>query len=291
VNIVGIISPGDMGSAIGRVLGENGMDVVACLEGRSDLTRVRAEEAGLRILPTLHDVVRTAEIILCVTPPVEAPGIAERVAVSMKTNSATPTYVDCNAISPGTAQRIGALVNEAGATFIDAGIIGPPPGPGRPSRFSCSGPDTAAFEELGTRGLKIRMVGREVGQASALKMVYAASTKGSAALWTELMVAAKALGVGEELAYEFSLSRSELAQHYFGEITSMPHRAKRWIGEMEEIAATFEDVGLTPRIFQGVADIFRMVSETSLADQTSREPDPPLETVLETLAEQAQTNR
>jgi len=290
VDIVGIISPGDMGSAIGKVLGENGMDVVTCLEGRSDLTQLQAEEAGFRILPTLNDVVRTAEIVLCVTPPVEALGIAEQVAASMKTTSATPTYVDCNAISPGTAQRIGTLMSEAGTTFIDAGIIGPPPGPGRRTRFSCSGLDTAAFEELGTRGLNIRVVGREVGQASALKMVYAASTKGSAALWTELMVAAKALGVGEELAYEFSLGRSELAEHYMGEITSMPHRAKRWIGEMEEIAATFQDVGLTPRIFQGVADMFRLVSETSLADQTSREPDPPLETVLEVLAKQAQTN-
>ncbi len=283
MDIVGIISPGDMGSAIGRVLREDGVDVVTCLEGRSGLTRLRAEEGGFQILSTLEDVVRSASLVLCVAPPSEAFGIAERAAAAMKAAGVTPVYADCNAVSPGAARRMESVIAEAGATFIDAGIIGPPPGPGRHTRFSCSGPDTGAFEELGRRGLDVRVVGREAGQASALKMTYAASTKGAAALWTELMVAARALGVGEELAYEFSLGRAELAQHFMSEITSMPHRARRWIGEMEEIAATFEDVGLTPRIFQGVADVFRLVSETPLADQTSREPDPSLETVLETL--------
>jgi len=65
----------------------------------------------------------------------------------------------------------------------------------------------------------------------------------------------------------------------------MPRRARRWVGEMEEIAATFEALGLTPRILEGAADIYRFIGETPLADQTSREPDPPLDTILDTLAD------
>jgi hypothetical protein len=68
-----------------------------------------------------------------------------------------------------------------------------------------------------------------------------------------------------------------------GSIPSMPRRARRWVGEMEEIAATFAALGLTPRMLQGAADLYRFVGETPLADQTSREPDPPLDEILDAL--------
>jgi hypothetical protein len=116
-------------------------------------------------------------------------------------------------------------------------------------------------------------------------MVYAASTKGTTALWTELLVAARALGLDEALAAEFGLSRSDVAPRMAAQISGMPRRARRWVGEMEEIAATFEELGLTPRILLGAADMYRFVGDTPLAEQTSREPDPPLDLVLTTLAE------
>ena len=64
----------------------------------------------------------------------------------------------------------------------------------------------------------------------------------------------------------------------------MPRRARRWVPEMEEIAATFGALGLTPAIFEGAAEMYRLVSSTPLADQTSREPNPTLDAVLEMLA-------
>jgi 3-hydroxyisobutyrate dehydrogenase-like beta-hydroxyacid dehydrogenase len=169
--------------------------------------------------------------------------------------------------------------------FIDAGIIGGPPRPGSSTRIYASGPDTAPLEELRGCGLDVRVVGPATGQASGLKMVYAASTKGATALWTELLVAARALGLDEALLAEFGLSRSGIAQQMMGGIPSMPRRARRWVGEMEEIAATFAALGLTPRILEGAADMYRLVSDTPLADHTSREPDPALDTILDTLAE------
>src|SRR5205085_8850346 len=119
------------------------------------------------------------------------------------------------------------------------GIIGGPPKPGSSTRIYVSGPDTAPLEALHDCGLDVRVVGPQIGQASGLKMVYAASTKGTTALWTELLVAARALGLDEAMMAEFGISRSDVSGQLIGSIPSMPRRARRWVGEMEEIAATF----------------------------------------------------
>jgi 3-hydroxyisobutyrate dehydrogenase-like beta-hydroxyacid dehydrogenase len=283
--VVAILSPGDMGGAIGRVLRVGGFDAVTCLEGRSELTRLRAKEAGIRDLP-LDDLIAEADIVLSVLVPAEARSLAERVATSMGRTDTRPVYVDCNAIAPQTVREIEGIVRAAGAVFIDAGIIGSPPRPGDSTRFHCSGPDTSAFEALGRSGLDIRVVGPVIGQASGLKMVYAASTKGTTALWTELLVAARALGLEEALLAELGQDNAT-AGRQLRTIPTMPRRARRWIGEMEEIAKTFASLGLTPRMLEGAADMYRLVSATALGNQTSREPNPTLERVLTTLASQA----
>lgn len=281
--VVAILSPGDMGAATGRVLHDAGVDVLTCLEGRSALTRLRAGEAGIEDC-SLDDLLRRADIVLSILVPAEAAATAGLVAEAMRRTGATPVYADCNAVAPRTALAIERTIREAGAPFIDAGIIGPPPGAGVSTRFHCSGPDTAPFEVLGQYGLDVRRVGPEVGQASGLKMVYAASSKGTTALWTALMVAARALGLQDALLGEFG--DSPVAAAHLRAIPSMPRRARRWVGEMEEIATTFRDLGLTPRILEGAADIYRFVGATPLADQTSRDPDPALDSLIAVLAAQ-----
>jgi 3-hydroxyisobutyrate dehydrogenase-like beta-hydroxyacid dehydrogenase len=277
---VAIMSPGDMGGAMGKVLHSNGLEVYTCLAGRSALTRTRAEEGGFRDLPDLDSLVAEVDLFLSVLVPSEPLPLARAVAASMRRTDHRPVYVDCNAIAPETVHEIDALIRAEGATFIDAGIIGSPPRQDGGGRFHCSGPDTSAFEVLRNYGLDVRVVGPEIGQASGLKMVYAASTKGTTALWTELMTAAQAMGLRDALIAELGGNVRQA-----NSITGMPRRARRWVPEMEEIAATFSGLGLTPHIFEGAADMYRLVGETALADQTSREPDPSLDQVLESLVE------
>jgi 3-hydroxyisobutyrate dehydrogenase-like beta-hydroxyacid dehydrogenase len=286
--VVGILSPGDMGAAIGRVLHDNGLQVMTCLEGRSELTRLRAQESGFEDTSSYDDLVSHCDVLLSVLVPSEATNVAQRVAEGLKRTSSTLVYVDCNAIAPQTVERLAAVITGVGASFVDAGIIGSPPRPGSSTRLYCSGPDCHAFEALSAYGLDVRLVGPRIGQASGLKMVYAASTKGTTALWTELLVAAKALGLGDQLAQE--LKGSTIAQQAMRSVPSMPRRSRRWIGEMEEIAATFESLGLTPLMLQGAAELYRFVGETHLADQTSREPDPPLDTVLDVITATSATS-
>ncbi len=280
---VGILSPGEMGAAVGGVLKKSGLDVLTCLDGRGNLTRLRALEAGIREVGFYDDLVQEADLILSILVPSEALAVAERVARSLKRTKAKLAYVDCNAVSPATVRAIGRVVSDAGGEFLDAGIIGGPPrGPNSGTRFHCSGPNTAAFEALRDQGLDVRVVGLEIGQASGLKMVYAASTKGTTALWTELLVAARRLGLGEALARE--LEGSRIAADVMRGVPSMPRRSRRWVGEMEEIAATFAEVGLTPRMLEGAADLFRFVGATPLGDLTERDEAPVLDAMLDTLA-------
>jgi 3-hydroxyisobutyrate dehydrogenase-like beta-hydroxyacid dehydrogenase len=291
IRSVGILSTGDMGSGIGRTLRQGGFDVATSLEGRSALTRQLAAEAGIRDAGSLDALVSEVDLLISVLVPSEARGLAERVAASLRRGGASLVYADCNAIAPQTVRQIRDVIGSVGSAFVDVGIIGGPPRPGGDTLFAASGPDCGPFEELASAGLTVRVVGPEVGQASGLKMLYASSTKGTIALWTELLVAARALGLSDELQRVFEEGRSSIAGRVTGSIPGMPWRAGRWIGEMEEIAATFEGVGMTPRILLGAADMYRLVSETKLGGLSSRDPHPDLDAVLDELARHIEAGR
>ena len=278
VKTVGILSPGEMGGSIGKTLRDSGLDVITSLAGRSELTRLRAAEADIRDAGSLDAVLKASDVVVSILTPAEAEGVAGDVAASMQRTGARPVFADCNATARQTAIRIGERIQGAGATFVDAGICG--------RRIYCSGPDTEAFESLRDHGLDIRRVGPEVGQASGLKMLHSATTKGTRAMWIELLVAARVLSLSDALAGELSEGPDMVTKALIDNIVHEPRRSKRMIGELEEVARTFEGLGLTPRMLDGAADMHRMISATPLAEQSPRDPDPPLDTILDTLAEQ-----
>ena len=247
---IGLLSPGDMGHSIGGVLRSNGLQVLTCLDGRSGRTRDLATRSGFDDCASLEEMVTRADVVLCVLVPARATEVARQVAAAIRSTGADILYVDCNAISPRTVREIGAIMQGAGARFADVGIIGPPPRtPG--TRFYASGPNAEDFAELRNYGLDARVIGDEVGQASGLKMCYGALTKGLQALGTELLVAARLMGLEETLRAEQEESMADVLGWMERQMPSMPPRAYRWVGEMEEIASTFNDLGLTPKILEG----------------------------------------
>lgn len=265
---IAILGTGDMGHAVGRVLGAHGHDVVTCLAGRSRRSRRLAEEAGIGEVADLEALVRAADLVLAIVPPAAAANAAQAVAAAMAAGGATPPYVDCNAVSPATARRVGDTIAAAGAPFIDAGIIGRAPGRGSVPRFYVSGPDTRPVQGLDGEGIAIKVVGPEVGRASALKMCYAALTKGTFTLHAAVLVAAEALGLSAELRDELLFSQPDAYARMQAMVPRLPADAGRWIGEMEEIAATFEAAGVTPAFHHGAAEIFRLLAETPYAAET-----------------------
>ena len=286
LNTVGILSPGDMGHTVGDVLRQNGLRVITCLEGRSQRTRQLAEKAGIVDVPTYPQFVTEADLILSIMVPAQAMSAASMVAEALQKVDTTLAYADCNAIAPQTVRKLGETITSAGGTFVDASIIGPPPRTPGATRFYASGPKLDIFSELNNYGLDVRALGEEIGLASAIKMCYASLTKGLTALCTELLTAASVLGVSEALTAEFQLSQSALFERMEKGLPGMPPKARRWIGEMEEISATFAHVGLTPNILTGAADMYRFVGDTHLADlpPEARDEFPNLAGLIEILA-------
>jgi 3-hydroxyisobutyrate dehydrogenase-like beta-hydroxyacid dehydrogenase len=257
IRAVGILSPGEMGSGVGAVLHQHGVRVLTCLAGRGGPSRARAARAGFEDTPDLDALVGACDVLLSIVPPAVAGAVADQVAAAVRVIGANLLYADCNAIAPGTVRRIAQTITEAGARFADAGIIGPPPTrPG--NRFFTSGPGARELADLASYGLDVRVLDGEVGQASGLKMCYAAMTKGLQALGAELLVAARLLGVEDTLRTEQTQGGNLAAVRRFVEdaLPSMPPKAYRWIGEMEEIARCFDELGLPDRLMLGAADVY-----------------------------------
>ncbi len=263
---IAILSPGSMGSAVGKVLCESGYDVVTNLDGRSERTRALAEKSGFRAVSGMDRIVEESDLVMSILVPAEAMSVAREAAAAMERTGACLAYADCNAVSPDTARELGTIIEAAGGRFIDAGIIGGPPGSGSPPRFYASGPHEAVLGELDGKGIMAPLLGGEVGRASAMKMCYASLTKGVAALQTATLIATQRLGLASELEEEMSSSQANVLGQ-MQSVIGLPGKAFRWVGEMEEIAATFESVGVTGGFHHGAAEIFRIVAASPLGDE------------------------
>ncbi|MGI9507863.1 MAG: DUF1932 domain-containing protein [Geminicoccaceae bacterium] len=285
---VALMSPGDMGEAVGRLLRQHGVRVISALHGRSPRTRALAAEAGIEEVTDDVEMIKTADILLSIVAPAEAEGLARRLALAIEQAGGDILYADCNAIAPTTVQRLAAVIEPTGAHFVDGGIIGPPPRPdSRATRLYVSGPKAARLAVLSGFGLDVRAIGDQVGDASAIKMCYAALNKGTIALMTGVSVMAERLGVSEPFGKELALSQEAVLGRMHRQVPGMVPKAHRWIGEMEEIAETFDKVDLTPAVFEGIADIYRLVAEKPIASASPedwRKLDPGYQKVIEALS-------
>lgn len=266
VRRIAILSPGEMGHSVGRCLLAGGFDVATCLTGRSDRTRTLTVAAGIRDEPDLDELVRNTDLILAILVPDKARALARQVAEVMKRTGSSPAYADCNAVSPDSAREIDRVVTTAGGRFIDAGIIGGPPGADEKTRFYASGPHEAILSQLDGHGILVRPLGGEVGRASGIKMCYASVTKGTSALHAAALTAAEVMGLGEELLAEFAESQGQRLKA-MGGVNSLSAKAFRWIGEMQEIAATYERAGVSPGFHEGAENIFRLIAESPIGHE------------------------
>lgn len=268
IKIVAILSPGEMGAAVGQALGENGFEIITSLEGRSAPTKERAEAAGFRDAGSLDAMLGEADIVLCIMPPEFAPATADTVADAMRRTGHTPPYVDCNAVAPETAKQIEAVITGAGASFTDSGIIGSPPGKtDKPTRFFTSGPDSAVMDVFDGRGITVKQCGAEIGRGSAVKMCYAGITKGTSALHAAVLVAAEALGVAEDLHEELEYSVGPLYKRMENLTPSLPAVSGRYIGEMREISKTMSSVGVTSGFHDGSTDVYELMVKSPFASE------------------------
>jgi len=251
-NTIALLHPGEMGAAIGACLAKRGLRVVWASAGRGAGSRSRAKAANLEDLGSLERALVAAEIVLSVCPPHGALALAREVA-GLKFKG---VYVDANAISPETVRNVGRMVEKAGASFVDGGIIGPPPVEGGRSRMYLAGRASSQIAALfvGSNMEAIPLDGT-AGAASALKACYAGWTKGATALLAAIRALAEHEGVEAALLAEWKLSQPDLEKRSEA-VTAQARKAWRWIGEMEEIAASFEAAGLPGGFHLAAADLY-----------------------------------
>lgn len=266
---IAILYPGDMGSALAKIFQLHSFKCVSCLARRSARTKKLAENAGVIEVP--ESELAHVDAVLSILHPNKAFETAERLSKVMRRGF----YIDANAVSPQTTNKMANMFNQpSGATFIDAGIIGGPPqlvdGEYTRPTFVISGQVDKLLQDIPDFGkaMKLRRVGDEIGNASALKMSYASMTKGAYALGLQSFTSAALHHVLEDLRELLSSSAPQHAKFTEGGIVGCAPKAGRWVGEMEEIAETFGEDLFTPDVYNGIAQVYQTVHNSVLGQET-----------------------
>jgi 3-hydroxyisobutyrate dehydrogenase-like beta-hydroxyacid dehydrogenase len=253
-----------MGSALGAALVRGGERVVATVAGRGERTTRLAEQAGLELVPDLRSAIGEADVVLSVVPPAAAPVVASDV-VRASERSTSPLLVDLNAIAPATALGIASTAAHGGVDVVDGSISGPPPWRHGTTRIYLSGARAREIATLPFDGVDLVVVGDEVGAASAVKMSTASVYKGTSALLAQALLAAQANGVLEYVVSDLRAGAPELVANVERRLASAAAKSGRYVGEMHEIASAQTAAGLTPSLFEAMADVYTAMARTPLA--------------------------
>lgn len=270
---IGLLHPGAMGASVGAAATGNGHTVLWASRGRSAATMERAQRGALRDVGTVPEVLAGSDILLSICPP----HAAEDVAAEVAEGGFAGLYVDCNAVSPERTRGVQRVVEKGGAAYVDGGIIGGPAwSEDAGTRLYLSGPRAGEVSACFVDSpLVAPVVSERIGAASALKMGYAAFTKGSTALLTAILGMVEKEGVRADLANQWGETFTAQTVKRVRDNTA---KAWRFEGEMHEIAATFQAAGLPGGFHLAAAEIFRR-----LADFKDHAEPPGIEAVLEVL--------
>jgi putative dehydrogenase len=270
--VIGVVAQGTMGSGVGRRLRESGAEVRTLLSGRSPTSAERARAAGMVAAADERALLEGADFFLSILPPGEAEPLARRLAPTLAALGRKPVYLDCNAVSPQTAIRIGEIIAPTGAHFVDAGIIGGPPRPGYkgPSIYA-SGEHVREALPLRDWGIDLRAIDGPIGTASGVKMSYAGITKGTTAIAAAMLLGAARFGCAEALIAELSESQPQMLARMRNSIPGMYDKAYRWVAEMEEISDFLEKNPPSRDIYAAIARLYDYLAAAHAEAQPGRD--------------------
>jgi len=255
---IGILHPGEMGISIAASAKNSGCDVYWVSEGRSAATRERAEKFGLHEARTLEELCKECPIVVSVCPPHAAETLAHEVLRA----GFHGLFVEGNAIAPQWTIQISNTMRRGDIRFVDGGIIGLPAWKPHSTCLYLSGPGADEVAACFSAGpLDTKVLGEEIGKASALKMCYAANTKGTVALLAAILATAESLGVREALFDRWRGEDAALPEQVVKRIQFNSPKAWRFVGEMGEISRTFSAAGAPGDFHAGAADIYERLAQ------------------------------
>lgn len=268
---MGFLHPGEMGSALAKVARRNGATTWWASEGRSISTASRAAVAGIEDVGALKALCHHCEIIISICPPHAAIDMAKAVAAS----GFGGIYVDANAISPGAAMQIAEIVEQSGAAYVDAAVVGAPPNGRHDTVIYFSGEAAHIVAKyFKAEAVSVELLGASRSHASAVKICHSAIHKGQLAMLLATLAAAEHYGVKAHL--ESLLARHSSTRSLSNEIPEIARRATkgwRFAGEMLEVADTFAMAGLPPELHRGASEVFRRCPAPGSVDQNKLSTD------------------
>jgi len=274
---IGIMSIGEMGFHWAKLLKSHGVEVLTYDKDRGEVSRKRGENADVKSVASMADLVQGAELIVSIVVPSAAKRVAETVAAAVKESGRRDLlFLDANAISPMTADDIAAALNPAGVNFVDGCIIGSATKMGKGTIVYVSGPQASRLEALEAFQIPIKVLGPNTNQASAFKVVYAGLTKGLQGLFCELFMGARRFGLLKELTAQYEESFPGLIDKVSSSIVGLRIHAGRRAEEMDELKRTFNHHGLNSFMAPAVQRVLELIAalETGKAsDSGARQGD------------------
>lgn len=265
-----LLYPGDMGAAVASLLRSRNLRVVTTLAGRNPETAARAAAADVEILPTLADVVRQSNVVISLVPPAAAEELAIAYAALAHTAPANAIYVDANSIGPDLTRAIGQRVESADVSYVDAAINGLARNLTRSATLFLAGPRAADVAKLFDGGMRVRVVGKEVGRASAMKMHLSGLSKGLCALFVESALVAARQGMLPQMVAAYEEIYPGVMAIVERMLPTYAHHAPRRAVEMRETEQTAKAAGVEPCVLTAVRELHEHLA-TALED--AADPD------------------
>jgi len=274
---IGIMSIGEMGFHWAKLLKSHGVEVLTYDKDRGEVSRKRAENAGVTSVASMNALVKQTELIVSIVVPFAAKKVAAKVAkAAAKAGRKDLLYLDANAISPMTADEISSVLTPAGVHFVDGCIIGGASKMGKGTLVYVSGPEAARMQALETFNIPIRVLGPTTNQASAFKVVYAGLTKGLQGLFCELLMGARKYGLLDEIRAQYEENYPGLLDKVSSSIVGLRIHAGRRAEEMAELKRTFNVQGLNSYMAPGAQKVLQAIAALNLgqgSDDGARQGD------------------
>ncbi len=213
---------------------------------------IAATASGLEACASSAAAIVKASLIISLVTADQALAAARQAAPSLTRGA---IWCDMNSIAPDTKRAAAAVIEAAGGRYVDVAVLAPV----NPARLAVpillSGV-AAAEAQTGLAALgfsNTRVVSDEIGKASAIKMIRSVMVKGIEALTAEMMLAASAAGVIDEVLASLDASEKAIgwpARAAYNLERMQVHGLRR-AAEMEESAKTLLSLGVEPVMTNG----------------------------------------
>ncbi len=257
---VGLIGYGEVGKIFSNGLKAKGLnwvgawDVIFGDAMFGGAQRLHAQAHGVIACESARQVCLKANLIISAVTASNTLDVAQEIARSIRPGT---VFLDMNSASPGTKIAASHVIEEAGAQYVEAGVMTsvPPYGIAVPMLLGGRHAERLA-DRLRPVGLNLTPVSDKIGVASATKMARSIMIKGMEALVIESYTTARKYGVEDAMLATMKetfpgIDWKQQGAYFFSRVVQ---HGKRRAEEMREAANTVEEAGFQPVMAAAIAE-------------------------------------